>query len=821
MKIFQIIIAILAMLFMNANVFAQYPNTQVTNNPNDQSETAIAVSPVNSMNVIGAWNDYRYPPYVYKPAFGISTDGGSTWREDTLSADSVLTGYVYGTNPSVAYDRYGNVFYCYVAMDGSDDGSAIVVAKSSNLGINWTYKKVSTLIVGQDKPWITIDNSGGTYDGRIYVSWTEITSGDQVTTYKILTSYSSDHGGTFSTPSQFEAVTTSSSEPIMRLIPSTDRSTLYPGRILQGSMPAVGPDGEVYIVWLYAYSEVSNYRLSKSTDGGTSWSTPINGPTYTSLFKNYVGNARILPLPSLTVAPNGDLLLAYTDYKSSSDHSYRIKFSQSTNSGANWSTPVIVGEATGWQYFGCASVNQSGRISLGYMHCPNPTGYQPEQETWLATSDDNGATWNNEKISNAYSYPPGLGHYTYEYMGIASIAQNSQVFQLWTDHRSNNDDPYFTSLMDINSNVTTDWNLLSTPLSVNCDNVDCMYFDRIGGAWIYNNGQYQDEGNLGSGLGYWVKFMEDNQLTYRGVPVYKCTLSVAAGWNMIGSLSKEIPASKITLQNTSYASKYFDYTAIDYYSEVDTLKPGKGYWIKVEQNGSLILDIFSTSNTSRSLATIEPPPPPSPPPAPTLYGTTILQGGTRYPKLRWTRSETATSYKLYTYLCEGTLDCFDGAQISVVYEGSDTTFIDDSVPVGTKYSQNRERYYVTASNYIGESNKSNKVIYSTDLDFQWKQHDGENSETNVAIPTSTGLQGNYPNPFNPQTTIYYAIAEDNRVRLTVTNILGQEVKLLVDEYQNAGYKSVTFDAGNLPSGIYYYRLQTGEYTAIKKMLLLK
>jgi hypothetical protein len=688
------------------------------------------------------------------------------------------------------------------------------------MGINWTYKQVSTRILEQDKPWITVDNTGGSHDGTIYVSWTDIVGG-MIDNYKIMVSLSTDHGATFNTPYQLDQVYSDENQPVISLLPATNSSELLASKILQASMPAVGPNGDVYVIWAYSYVGNKYFKLRKSTDGGQTWASSTNGPTIGSFFQSLLGNARILPLPSLTVAPNGDLCLAYTDYKSSSDHNFRVKYSRSTNSGANWFTPVIVGEATGWQYFSCVSVNQSGRLSLGFMHCPNPSGYQPEQETWLATSDDYGATWSNEKISNTYSYPPLQDHYSYEYMGIASIASNNQVFQLWTDHRSNNDDPYFISLMELSSNVSAGWNMLSTPLSVYCDDVDCLYPDRTGGAWTYTNSQYQDVTNLGSGIGYWVKLDDDNQLTYRGVPVYKCTLAVAAGWNMIGSLSKDLPASKIVLQNTSYESKYFAYTTTSYYFDVDTLRPGIGYWIKVSQNGNLILDNFSTANTPRSQATVLPPPPPSEPPPPTLYGTTITQSGTKYPKLYWTRSTTATSYKLYTYLCEGTQDCFDGAQISLVYQGSDTTCVDYSVTAGNKYSPNRERYFVTSSNLIGESDKSNKIIYNTDLDFQWKTHDNKNDDDIVAVPTSTELKGNYPNPFNPQTTIFYALAEDIHVKISVINVMGQEVKILVDANQTAGYKSVSFEGSDLPSGIYFYRINAGSYATVKKMVLMK
>lgn len=83
------------------------------------------------------------------------------------------------------------------------------------------------------------------------------------------------------------------------------------------------------------------------------------------------------------------------------------------------------------------------------------------------------------------------------------------------------------------------------------------------------------------------------------------------------------------------------------------------------------------------------------------------------------------------------------------------------------------------------------------------------------------LNQNYPNPFNPVTSISYALPASAYVRLSVFNILGQEVGVVVEEAQEAGYKTVSFDATNLPTGLYTYRLTAGTFTDVKKMLLLK
>lgn len=83
------------------------------------------------------------------------------------------------------------------------------------------------------------------------------------------------------------------------------------------------------------------------------------------------------------------------------------------------------------------------------------------------------------------------------------------------------------------------------------------------------------------------------------------------------------------------------------------------------------------------------------------------------------------------------------------------------------------------------------------------------------------LNQNYPNPFNPSTEIRYRISEDRNVLLKVYDILGNEVATLVNEFKDAGSYSVSFDAGKLSSGIYYYQLRAGEFVETRKMLLMK
>ncbi|MDZ7624081.1 MAG: T9SS type A sorting domain-containing protein [Ignavibacteriaceae bacterium] len=89
------------------------------------------------------------------------------------------------------------------------------------------------------------------------------------------------------------------------------------------------------------------------------------------------------------------------------------------------------------------------------------------------------------------------------------------------------------------------------------------------------------------------------------------------------------------------------------------------------------------------------------------------------------------------------------------------------------------------------------------------------------IPATFNLSQNYPNPFNPSTKIVYTVAEAANINLTVYNILGQQVAQLANGFKNVGTYEVTFDAENLPSGLYLYELEAGSTKITKKMTLLK
>ncbi|MCX6168333.1 MAG: T9SS type A sorting domain-containing protein [Ignavibacteriales bacterium] len=89
------------------------------------------------------------------------------------------------------------------------------------------------------------------------------------------------------------------------------------------------------------------------------------------------------------------------------------------------------------------------------------------------------------------------------------------------------------------------------------------------------------------------------------------------------------------------------------------------------------------------------------------------------------------------------------------------------------------------------------------------------------IPTNYSISQNYPNPFNPSTKIKYQISTSGKVSLNVFDLLGNKIATLVNDFRSPGSYTVDFDGENIPSGIYFYRIQVNEYTEAKKMILIK
>lgn len=149
------------------------------------------------------------------------------------------------------------------------------------------------------------------------------------------------------------------------------------------------------------------------------------------------------------------------------------------------------------------------------------------------------------------------------------------------------------------------------------------------------------------------------------------------------------------------------------------------------------------------------------------------------------------------------------ATTKVVYLGFDQVALNMNAPYGTPGYTWPEYGYPT---------EGLSIIVPT---LEWFEAPMSVDRFEPGMAKEYSLNQNYPNPFNPETKITYSLAKDDQVTLSVFNVLGQKVAELVNDHQAAGKYYVTWNANDLSSGVYFYRLETGDFTKTMKMMLLR
>jgi hypothetical protein len=172
----------------------------------------------------------------------------------------------------------------------------------------------------------------------------------------------------------------------------------------------------------------------------------------------------------------------------------------------------------------------------------------------------------------------------------------------------------------------------------------------------------------------------------------------------------------------------------------------------------------------------------------------------------WSRASDPSGKPL-TYIIH-----FFGAGVDMMFSSKDTSTTFTASDIQTESS-----YILTG--YV--TNGADTTASSNYLSFQSASELTGIQELASNGPGSFALYQNYPNPFNPATTISYLLPAVGFVSLKIFDVLGREVSALVNEVQKAGKHTVTLVASSLPSGVYWYRLISGNYTETKKMEVLK
>jgi hypothetical protein len=363
------------------------------------------------------------------------------------------------------------------------------------------------------------------------------------------------------------------------------------------------------------------------------------------------------------------------------------------------------------------------------------------------------------------------------------------------------------------------WNMLSNPVETVFDSVRHLFPTAVfpHGFSFEGLAGYVQRFRMMPGAGYWVKMpVIPVPTVIGGTPMLEDSVEVRAGWNLIGSVSDTVDTGAVTSVPPGIReTAFFGYP----YAPAPLLLPGQGYWVKVGAPGVLYLSAAA--------------PPPAPAASP-------LQGMGRL----IIRDASGLSQTLYMGT-GGDVPASLAEMPPLPPEGAfDVRFV--SPTGGTLLGTHAVNASAPEEMVIRLSGLRAPVTVGWDIPggHTYTLVAGENLRQDLAgegewtlpiapqelvlrptgvsdLPREYALGQNYPNPFNPATTISYELPEETRVTLTVFDLLGREVAVLVDEVQKPGVRSASWTATGAASGVYYYRLTAGGFTGVGRMMVLK
>jgi hypothetical protein len=407
------------------NIRVNDPNEDIMfGNDTTQSEPSVAV---NGLNVVVGFNDST--PVASFSGFSNSSDLGQDFSDDGGLTPSDNSG-----DPVIAVDRAGTFYYSALVANFITHESYVGVAKSTSGGAMFSSSVDATGTSGigksdfQDKPWLIVDKSGGPTDGYLYLAWTRFINVD----------WSSGNAP--------------NSE--IRFARSTDGATTWsasiaispqgPGLGPQGAMPAVGPNGEVYVVWLGR--DTNTIAIRRSDDNGVTFNNPVAGggaiATITQLPDTVNGGIRADSFPSIAVDQNtGTVHVAYPAI-SSGGTTADVYYTKSTDQGQHWTAPVKVnddGTATD-QWMVSLDIAANGVVGVMFYDRRNDPTSNLNIDVYVAPSIDGGNTFLPNKRITTTSFPPAVGFdpmIAFGYMGdYNQMAANGTRFHLaWGDNR--------------------------------------------------------------------------------------------------------------------------------------------------------------------------------------------------------------------------------------------------------------------------------------------------------------------------------------------------------------------------------------------------
>ncbi len=352
------------------------------------------------------------------------------------------------------------------------------------------------------------------------------------------------------------------------------------------------------------------------------------------------------------------------------------------------------------------------------------------------------------------------------------------------------------------------WNLISLPLQPYDGRRSVLFPNSTSPAYSFEN-SYVISDTLKIGKGYWLKFNSAQSYQIQGQLVNQLSIPVKAGWNLIGALNSNISTSSISTQPPNIISSlFYDYNGS--YSPANVLSSGKGYWVKVSQNGSINLT--------------------------TTFGKIPENANFEIKDYEYELNFISANRNSKLYLLSGNFDMkkFELPPVPP-FDGFDVRFSTNSF---IEKINDEEKIILISGNepviLSLKSNDKNPLIlkyYNSGIEMETILSSGEQIKFDnnirlikvkrINLPDEFVLYQNYPNPFNPVTKIQFYLPEKSKVTLNIYDIRGRKLETLVEQSLNQGMHTINFDGSRYPSGVYFYELRTEKFRNMRKMILIK
>jgi subtilisin-like proprotein convertase family protein len=725
------------------------------------------------------------PVYVLQ-SWWFTTNGGANWFGSEDTPPSIGTNS-YG-DPVAAWTKTGGrAFYQCIGRLGG-----LPTTSTTDFGVTWSTAVSAdpNTSTGDDKNHAMTDLSG-VYPNNVYCLWTDFGVG----------------GGP---PAQFTRSTNlgTSWNPRITLAIGSTRG--------QGTKITTGPNGEVYCTWaVYNPSgspSETNIGFAKSTDGGASFAAigptsifPIVGVRNGNSGIPEFGNIRCTSFPDIDCDRSngprrGWIYILTQEWVSPSVHTSNIRLYKSTNGGTTWDAGTTVNN-TGTQHFfggiGCDASN--GVLSISYYNMDSVGMWTSR---WLAMSQDGGVTWDQGKVSDIRFIPQNVncpntvGAYMGDYYECA--AAGGRTLAEWTDPRTGSGCGNWKAYVQpfVLGPTIQHTPLGNTSQTAGTRAVDCVILpagspiNPAATKLLYsrNNPVMTDSVLMtNTGGNNWTA-----NITMSGAGLYRYYLKTA---DMLGRIATSPPGAPGTTHQfiatalvTNCKSTYVPIR--DFTTSYDSMF--------VNANGTITDVNFRMDSLIHT-----------------------FDGDVSF----WVRSPAGTEVSLSAQRGGGgqnyIMTLFNDSAATPISAGSApfTGSFRPETPLSVFNGQNllgywRLRVSDNAASDTGSVRRWCLLIETSGFIVSI-------SSNNNQVPEKFELAQNYPNPFNPSTNIKYAIEKQSMVKLAVYDILGREIKTLVNEFKQPGNYQITFDAENIATGVYFYKLEAGDFVDVKKMVLMK